>query len=144
MTRHTAVLEPLAKISRLTRAVRMLSAAEISELKEACIQFGKAWRQGYRELLTVKGHIVEEHVPEFAELFGTCGILGEDGVEGLHPQDSLVRRIVRSMRNPEARHKAHTRHLQAMVRCTGLTNREVKSRISAKKRAAAVAADADA
>jgi hypothetical protein len=122
----------------------MLSAAEISELKEACAQFGQAWRQEYRELLTVKGHIVEEHVPEFAVLYGTCGVQGEDGVEGLHPQDSLVRRIVRSMRNPEARHKAHTRHLQAMVKCAGLTNREVKSRISAKQRAATAAADANA
>ena len=54
-------------------------------------------------MLTVKGHVVEEHVTEFVELFGPCGILDEDGVEGLHPQDTLVRRIVRSVRNPEAR-----------------------------------------
>ena len=67
---------------------------------------------GYKDLLTVKGHVVEEHVPEFVGLFGTCGILGEDGVEGLHPQDTLVRRIVRCVRNPEARHRAHTRHLE--------------------------------
>jgi len=117
----------------------MLSADEITELKDACARFGQAWRTGYRNLLTVKGHVVEEHVPEFAELYGTCGIHGEDGVEGLHPQDSLVRRIVRSMRNPEARHKAHTRHLRAMAQCTGLTNRDVKTRMSAKKRDAAAA-----
>ena len=84
----------------------------------------------------MKGHVVEENIPEFVDLFGTCGILGEDGVEGLHPQDTLVRRIVRSVRNPEARHKAHTRHLQALVFCTGRTKREVKERISQKQRVA--------
>jgi hypothetical protein len=137
--RHTAVLEPLVVVGHLTRAVRMLSAGEISELKLACARFGAAWRTGYRDLLTVKGHVVEEHVPEFVDLFGTCGILGEDGVEGLHPQDTLVRRIVRCVRNPEARHRAHTRHLEAMVYCTGRTKREVKVRISKKQRLAAAA-----
>ncbi len=34
---------------------------------------------GFRDLLTVKGHVVEEHVSEFVDLFGTCGTLGEDG-----------------------------------------------------------------
>jgi len=90
----------------------------------------------------VKGHVVEENIPEFVDLFGTCGILGEDGVEGLHPQDTLVRRIVRSVRNPEARHKAHTRHLQPLVFCTGRNKREVKERISQKQRVAAAAAAA--
>ena len=137
--RHTAVLEPLVVVGHLTRAVRMLSAGEISELKLACARFGAAWRTGYRDLLTVKGHVVEEYVPEFVDLFGTCGILGEDGVEGLHPQDTLVRRIVRCVRNPEARHRAHTRHLEAMVYCTGRTKREVKVRISKKQRLAAAA-----
>ena len=89
-------------------------------------------------MLTVKGHVVEENIPEFVDLFGTCGILGEDGVEGLHPQDTLVRRIVRSVRNPEAR----TRHLQALVFCTGRNKREVKERISQKQRVASAAAAA--
>ena len=65
-------------ISRLTRAVRMLSADEITELKDACARFGQAWRTGYRDLLTVKGHVVEVHVPEFAEWYGPCGIQGEE------------------------------------------------------------------
>ena len=60
--RHTAVLEPLLIVSHLTRAVRMLSADEISELKLACVRFGAAWGGWFRDLLTVKGHVVEEHV----------------------------------------------------------------------------------
>ena len=79
--RHTAVLEPLVIVGHLSRAVRMLSADEISELKLACARFGAAWRAGIRDLLTVKGHVVEEHVSEFVDLFGTCGILGEDGLK---------------------------------------------------------------
>ncbi len=41
--RHTAVLEPLLIVGHLTRAVRMLSADKISELKLACVRFGAAW-----------------------------------------------------------------------------------------------------
>ena len=41
--RHTAVLEPLVIVGHLTRAVRMLSADEISELKHAGARFGAAW-----------------------------------------------------------------------------------------------------
>ena len=69
MKRHTAVLRPLATVAHLTRAVRMLSADEISALKVACARFGAAWREGYRDLLTVKGHLVEENIPEFVDLF---------------------------------------------------------------------------
>jgi len=42
--------------------------------------------------------------------YGICGVFGEDGCETLHVLDSLCRKMVRQMRNPEARHKAHTLH----------------------------------
>ena len=47
MKRHTAVLRPLATVAHLTRAVRMLSADEISELKVACARFGAALREEF-------------------------------------------------------------------------------------------------
>ena len=46
--RHSEVFEPLATVAHLTRAVRMLSVDEISELKLACAGFGAPWREGYR------------------------------------------------------------------------------------------------
>ena len=52
---------------------------------------------------------------------------------------TLVRRIVRYVRNPEARQRAHTRHIEDIVYCTGLTKREVKERVSKKQRLAAAA-----
>ena len=48
--------------------------------------------------------------PWFVDEYGICGVFGEDGCEALHVLDSLCRKMVRQMRNPEARHKAHTLH----------------------------------
>ena len=77
--------------------------------------------------MAVKGHIVEVHVPEFARKFGTCGVFGEDGLEALHPHGKLVRRLVRQMQNPEARHAAHTLHLKGK-RSTPELDREKKEK----------------
>ena len=52
------------------------------------------------------------HVPEIARRYGNCGVFGEDGVGAIHPHATPVRRLVRQIRNPEARHAAHTRHLE--------------------------------
>ena len=69
-------------------------------------------------------------MPGFCDLYdGFLGIFGEDGLEALHPKDSLCRRMVRQMRNPEARHKAHTRHLEAMT-STAVMDRVVHRRRS--------------
>ena len=128
--RHSAVCAPLGVVAHLTRAVRMLTGQEKSELKQACSGFAAAWRSSYpnRKQLTVKGHIVERHVPEYAEWHGTCGIFGEDGVEGLHPKDTLVRRLVRTMRNPVARHTAHTLHLRALASTPEVIRQKLKRR----------------
>ena len=50
--------------------------------------------------------------PWFVDQYGICGVFGEDGCEALHV-DSLCRKMVRQMRNPEALHKAHTLHRTA-------------------------------
>jgi hypothetical protein len=110
--RHADVLRPLDVVLHETRKVRMLTVEERGALKTACGEFGTAWRVSYplRAKLTPKGHIVEHHVWKYAEMYGTCGVFGEDGAEAIHVSDSACRRIVRQMRNPEARHKAHTLH----------------------------------
>lgn len=118
--RHGRVLAALAVVSSGTRRVTgkgtngLLSELEKDELKAACAAFGQAWRESYKRPLTPKGHTVVVHVPWFVDAYGICGIFGEDGCESLHVSDSLCRRKVRVMRNPEARHKAHTRHHLAL------------------------------
>ena len=47
-------------------------------------------------------------------MYKTVGMFGEDGVESLHPQDTAKRQLTRAMRNPEARLRAHMRHMQAL------------------------------
>jgi hypothetical protein len=142
--KHSAVLEPLDTVLHLTRATRMLSRdTEMPLLREACTQFGAAWRDSYSERnkkgkcqLTVKGHIVEAHVADFVELYGTAGVFGEDGAEAFHVSDAACRRIVRQMRNPIERHKAAMLHHIA-YQFTPALNREIKKR---KRRAGGDAA----
>jgi len=117
--RHDSVFAPLALVSSGTRRVMgsgadgLLSEDEKTELKEACAAFGVRWKASYERPLTPKGHIVVVHVPWFVDEYGICGVFGEVGCEALHVVDSLCRKMVRQMRNPEARHKAHTLHLTA-------------------------------
>ena len=105
--RHSCVIAPLAVVSNGTRRVTgsgadgLLSEDEKMELKEACAAFGVAWNASYNRPLTPKGHIVVAHVPWFVDQCGICGVFGEDGCEALHVLDSLCRKIVRQMRNPE-------------------------------------------
>ena len=72
----------------------------------------------------------------------------EDGSEALHVVDSLCRRIVRQMRNPEARHKAHTLHhlgrtfMPELQR--GTCERQSKKKVAAATAAKAAAAAAQA
>ena len=91
----------------------LLSEDEKTELKGACAAFGVAWNASSKRPLTLKGHIVVAHVPWFVDQYGICGVFGEDCCEALHVVDSLCRKMARQMRNPEARHKAHTLHRTA-------------------------------
>lgn len=132
--RHGRVLKELAVVSRITRRVEgtgpggLLSVQEKTELKAACAAFGSAWTTSYpNRAMTPKGHVIVAHVPDFVDMYGICGVFGEDGVEAVHVTDSAARRLVRQMRNPEARYKAHALHHTARA-FTPLLNREIKSR----------------
>ena len=45
-----------------------------------------------------------------------------DGLEALHPKDSFCHRLVRQMRSPEARRRAHTFHLAVLQRTADLNH----------------------
>jgi hypothetical protein len=133
--------------------VERLDAADQVRLKEVCAAFDKAWRTSYpdHKILTPKGHVLEVHVPWYCDVFdGWLGLFGEGGLEALHPKDSLCRRPVRQMRNPEARHRAHTLHLAALQNTPELNRekftrrRKVAADDAAERNAAAGAAYADA
>ena len=131
VTRHSAVLAPLNTVLQLTRKTEMLNReTEIPALREACAQFAAAWRENYSDrdrMLTVKGHIVEAHVADFVEHYGTAGVFGEDGAEAIHVSDAACRRIVRQMRNPVERHKAAMLHHIA-YQFTPALKRDIKKR----------------
>ena len=118
--RHVAVLAPLLVVSRLSRAVAMLSDQQIEgELGPACIALPKALRASYpdHDILTIKGHLVEDHYMDFARHYGTLGVFAEDGMEAYHPMDSRFRLLVRTMRNAVQRHKAFMGHMTIQQSC---------------------------
>jgi hypothetical protein len=129
--KHSAVLAPLDTVLHLTRKTEMLDKeTEMPVLRAACTQFGAAWRASYSDrdgMLTVKGHIVEAHVADFVEHYGTAGVFGEDGAEAIHVSDAACRRIVRQMRNPIDRHRAAMLHHIA-YQFTPTLQRDIKKR----------------
>jgi len=68
-----------------------LTPDEMIQLETACAAFGYAFRMAHERILTVKGHIVEAHLVSFARRFDNLGVMGEDGIEALHPLDSRAR-----------------------------------------------------
>jgi hypothetical protein len=125
----------------------MLSPVQLNELDLACTNFGVAYctyRLSYDKILTVKGHIIEQHVSAFARRYETCGAFGEDGLESLHPWDTRCRLITRTMRNPEARHKATISHLQIKVMAPSTAAAPKHTRVSKQAKNAAAAAAAAA
>ena len=110
--RHSSVLEKLAIISPILRAIRFLSPTELDQLEASCKKVAANFRDAYPDhrIVTVKMHIVERHLWRIARRYGTLGIFGEDGIEALHPLDSRARILTRSMRNPKARHSSTTLH----------------------------------
>ena len=76
---------------------------------------------------------MEAHVPWFVDAYGICGVFGEDGCEALHVSSALCRKMVRQMRNPEARYRAHLLHHNART-FTPAVERVVLPRDSANKR----------
>jgi hypothetical protein len=114
--RHSCVIVPLALVSNGTRRVTgsgvdgLLNEDEKTELKRARpLGWRVAWNASYNRPLTPEVHIVVAHVPWFVDQYGIYGVFGEGGCEALHVVDSLCRKMVRHMRNPEARHKATKR-----------------------------------
>jgi len=116
------VLKELEIIGRITRRVEgsgpngLLSEAEKTALKDACAAFDAAWKMSYpNRALTPKGHVVVVHVPWFVDKYGICGVLREDGGEAVHVTDPAAQKLVRQMKNPEVRHKAHALHHTARM-----------------------------
>ena len=139
VNRHTAVLKPLSTVLHLTRKTEMLNReTDMPALRDACTQFGVAWRRSFphRNGLTPKGHIVEAHVADFVEMYGTAGVFGEDGAEAIHVSDAACRRIVRQTRNPIERHKATMLHHIA-YQFTPALQRTIKKRNKKRKTAEA-------
>ena len=128
---HGAVLAPASTISHLTRAARKLTDLEQDQLRDAFLAYGVARRTHFpNRKLTPKEILSEDTVNGMmAQVvwYGTIGWFGEDGIEALHPYDTRKRQLVQAIRNPEARHRAHSRLLTA-ARYTDKLVREIKRR----------------
>jgi hypothetical protein len=88
-------------VSPLIRSTRILELSERNALKDGCAKLGAQLRKLKR--LTVKGHILEDHIPMLVDRYGTCGRFLEDGIEALHPLDHECR-ILQTPSEPKRCH----------------------------------------
>ena len=56
--------------------------------------------------MTPKAAVIVILVPLYVEMYHTLGIFSEEAMESLHPQDNKFRVRVRSVQQPEDRHRA--------------------------------------
>jgi hypothetical protein len=110
----------------------LLSEEEKVDLKDACVEYGRAWRLVYSDrLLSPKGHVAEKHVSKYVDMHGNCGVFGEDGAEVIHLLGPACGVKVRTMANPEKRLHAKYRHI-ARRSFTPAIAREVRKRLQRK------------
>jgi hypothetical protein len=63
---HSRLQQKLQVVSHLSRTTDELSVLQLHQLELACTSFGEAFRLSYpNQTLTMKGHIVEQHVAAF-------------------------------------------------------------------------------
>jgi hypothetical protein len=80
----------------------------------------RRYRLSFDNILTVKGHIIEQHVSAFAWRYGTCGTFGEDGLASIHPWDTRCRLITFSLfafRLVLPEHNLETRPVDMRLSC---------------------------
>ena len=91
----------------LMLAARLLTDAELDVVDTNCAALGATWRLHFAvaggAAHTPKVHLIERHVPFYARLHGTLGMLGEEAVEALHPWWTAAARLCQAMTNPKAR-----------------------------------------
>ena len=136
LNKAVPALAALAALVPLMLAARLLTDAEL-DVDTNCAALGATWRLHFAvaggAAHTPKVHLIERHVPFYARLHGTLGMLGEEAVEALHPWWTAAARLCQAMTNPKARLLATKRRAEAQQRCKAIV-RAKKDRQSAKAR----------
>ena len=132
--RHLAVLGPLAVVCHLSRAMRVLDLGERQELITASKEFARAWRVSFpeRQRLTIKGHLIEDHIPKEILKHGSLGFFAAEACESFHAVDNKTRRMLRTVTNPEAFAEAMLKY-RTQYQMLAPETREIKRRKTNRK-----------
>ena len=105
LDQFAANIKQIGIINKLTRSVEMLTSEQLDELELACKEFGVTCRK-FKKTLTMKGHIIEQHVMRHARKYANCGCFSEECLEAYHPKDTEYRIRCRKIRNADDRLEA--------------------------------------
>lgn len=102
----------LGRIMGIMGLARFLTDEEINQLKEMCHDLGVEYEKfSFREYtITPKMHMLVNHVPVFAETFGSVGFFSEHGFEHIHAYLNNVGRRFACLRSMGPKFAAMYQH----------------------------------
>ena len=115
--------------------MRVLDLGERQELITASKEFARAWRVSFpeRQRLTIKGHLIEDHIPKEILKHGSLGFFAAEAYESFHAVDNKTRRMLRTVTNPEAFAEAMLKY-RTQYQMLAPETREIKRRKTNRKR----------
>ena len=92
--KHLPLWEKLYDIVKLMKSTRVLSVSSIENLKRLGPEFVQMFRDTFpSESIPLKMHVIETHLGEWADMFGSIGLFSEEAAESIH---HLIVRIERA------------------------------------------------
>ena len=85
-----------------------------------------------RKRLTIKGHLIESHIPKEILKHGSLGFFAVEACESFHAVDNKTRRMLRTVTNPEAFAQAMLRY-RTQYQMLAPETREIKRRKTNRK-----------
>lgn len=94
LSRHMPAWRTIAKVFSLAKPAEVLSSEQLAELAIAGPEFGLAFRAAYGvdQHISLKVHLIETHLVEFALRWHSTGLFSEDAAESIH---ALTNRLAR-------------------------------------------------
>lgn len=115
-------LESVGEIYRLISRASFLNSCEIAEVIHLCYQFHEFFIDSFPNTpMTIKMHMLIEHVPDFVRHHRTVGLLSEQALESLHATVNKLHRrfacIRKTQRKQEMTHREHHINFAAALLC---------------------------
>ena len=106
LARHMPAWRAIAKVFGLVKPAAVLTGKQLEELTVAGPEFGCAFRKAFPDThISLKVHLVETHLVEFALRWHSTGLFSEDACDSIHAITNSLYRRYACIRSDERRMK---------------------------------------